>query len=134
MWVQNRITGVWDKDTVVLGQRNGGASFSIYFPDSEKISCSNKQFLRMKKIGGEIPKIDEHRKIPISSPSPLANRVFPSFESHPLRRSEGIWQKSKVKKLDSVLHVRLMKDMAILHFNPEDVAKCNFVFPDEWQQ
>ncbi len=25
VWVQNRITGVWDKDAVVLGQRNGGA-------------------------------------------------------------------------------------------------------------
>ncbi len=38
VWVKNRITGVWDKDTVVLGQRNGGASFSIYFPVSEKIN------------------------------------------------------------------------------------------------
>ena len=42
VWVQNRITGVWDKDTVVLGQCNGGASFSIYFPESDKISWRNE--------------------------------------------------------------------------------------------
>ncbi len=70
VWVQNQITGVWDKDRVVLGQQNGGASFSIYFPDSEKISWRNERFLRMKKRGGEIPKSHEHKKIPTLPPSP----------------------------------------------------------------
>ena len=47
VWVQNRITGVWDKDAVVLGQRNGGASFSLYFPDSKKVSWRDERFLHM---------------------------------------------------------------------------------------
>ncbi len=33
VWVRNRITGFWAKDAVVLRQRNGGASFSIYLPE-----------------------------------------------------------------------------------------------------
>ena len=41
----------------------GGASFSIYFPDSEEISWRNEHFLRMKKSGGEIRESDESRKI-----------------------------------------------------------------------
>ena len=32
----------------MLRQRNGGASFSIYFPDSEKISWRNERFFRIK--------------------------------------------------------------------------------------
>ncbi len=51
VWVQNCITGIWDKDAVVLGQRNGGASFSIYFPESKKISWRYERFLCMKKSG-----------------------------------------------------------------------------------
>ncbi len=45
----------------------------------------------MKKSGGKIPESDEKRKIvPNASSSPLADRVFPSFDSHPLCRSEQI--------------------------------------------
>ena len=88
----------------------------------------------MKKSGGEIPKSDEHRKIPNSSPSPPADRVSPSFDSHLLRRSERIWQKNRVNKLDSVLYVQFAKDMTIFHFDPEDVVKCNFAFPDGWRR
>ncbi len=37
VWVQNRITGAWDRDAVVLGKHNGSASFSLFFPDTEQI-------------------------------------------------------------------------------------------------
>ncbi len=133
VWVQNRITGAWDKDAVVLGQLNGDASFSIYFPDSEKVSWRNERFLQLKKSGGEIPESDEQRKsVPNASSYPSTDRVSPSFDSHSLRRSERIRQKNKVNKLDGI-HVRFVKNVTIFHFNPEDV-KCNFVFPDGWQQ
>ena len=112
----------------------GGASFSIYFPDSEKISWRNKRFLRMKKSGGESPKSDEHRKIANSPPSPKTNRVSASFDSHPLRRSEQIRQKNKVNKLDDVYYsVRFAKEVTIFHFDPKDIVKCNFIFPDGWR-
>ncbi len=96
VWVQNLTTGVWDKDLVVLGQRNRGSSFSIYFPDSQKISWRNERFLRIKKSGGEIPESDERRKSANSPPSPPTDRVSPSFDSHPLHRSERVRQKNKV--------------------------------------
>ncbi len=135
VWVQNRITGVWDKDAIVLGQRNGGASFSIYFPESEKISWRNERFLRMKKSGGETPQSDEHRKIANSPPPLPTDRVSPSFDPHPLRRSERIRQKNKVNKLDGVIRrVRFAKEVTIFHFDPDDVVKCNFVFPDGRRQ
>ncbi len=101
VWVQNQITGAWDKDAVVLGEWNGGASFSLYFTDSEKVSWRIERFLRLKKSGGEIPESDEQRKIVPNVSSPLADRVSsPPFDSHPLRHSERIRQKNKVNKLD----------------------------------
>ena len=44
VWVQNWITGL-GQGHGCAGQRNGSALFSIYFPDSEKISWRNKRFL-----------------------------------------------------------------------------------------
>ncbi len=81
VWVQNWITGVWDKDAVVLGQHNDGASFSIYFPDSEKISWRNERFLLMRKSGGGIPKCHEHRKIANSPPTDFSVIRLPPFSS-----------------------------------------------------
>ncbi len=135
VWVQNRITGVWDKDAVVLGQRNGGASISIYFPDSEKISRRNVRFLLLKKSAGEIPESDEGREFANSPPSSPIDRVSSSFDSHPLRRNERIRQKNKVNKLEGIYYsVRFAKEVTVFHFDSEDVVKCNFVFPDGWRQ
>ncbi len=78
-------------------------------PTLEKISRRNNRFLRMKKSRGEIPKSDEQSKIPNSSPSPLTDRVSPSFDPHTLCRSEWIRQKNKVNKLSGALHVRFTK-------------------------
>ncbi len=135
LWVQNRITGVWDKEAIVLGQSNGGASFSIYFPDSEKISWRNQRFLRMKKSRGEIPESDEHTKIANSSLSHPTDCVSPSCDSHPLRHSERIRQKNNVNNLDGVYYsVQFAKDVTIFHFDPNDVVKCNLIFPDGRRQ
>ncbi len=109
VWLQNRITGAWDKDAVVLGQRNGGASFSLYFPDSEKVSLRNERYLGLKKSGGEVPESDEQRKSTPNASSSQSDCVSPSFDSHPLCGSERSRQKIKVNKLDGVLHVRFAK-------------------------
>ncbi len=63
VWVQNRVTGAWDRDAAVLGKHNGGASFSLFFPDTEQLLRQNERFLRLKKSVGETPKSDEQRRI-----------------------------------------------------------------------
>ncbi len=93
--------------------------------------------MTLKKSGGEIPERDEQRKsVPNVSSSPLTDPVSPSFDSHPLCFSEHerIRHKKKVNKLDGALHVPFVKDVTVFHFDPEDVVKCNFVFPDGWRQ
>ncbi len=49
VWVQNRITGSWDTDVVLLGQQIGGALLSFFFPNSKKVSWRIERFLRLKK-------------------------------------------------------------------------------------
>ncbi len=74
-------------------------------------------------------------KLLIRPPSPPTDRVSPSFDSNPLRRSERIWQKNKVNKLDGVYYsVCFAKEVTIFQFDPEDIVTCNFVFLDGWQQ
>ncbi len=89
----------------------------------------------MKKSGGETFQSDEHRKFANSPPPLPTDRVSPSFDPHPLRRSERIHQKNKVNTLDGVNHkVRFAKEVTIFHFDPDDVVKCNYVFPDRRRQ
>ncbi len=74
----------------MLGKHNGGASFSLFFPDTEQLSRRNERFLRLKKSVGETPKSDEQRNIASNtSHFPSTDRVYPSFDSHHPHRSEA---------------------------------------------
>ncbi len=123
VWVQNRITRAWDRDTVVLGKHNGCASFSLFFTDTEQLSRQNEIFLRLKKSVGEIPKSDEQRGIASNvSHFPSTDCVSPSFNPHPHCQSERIRQKHNVKKLSGNLHVCFQKEQTIFHFDLTNIA------------
>ncbi len=107
VWVQNCITGTWDSLAHMLGQQGGGASFYLFFLDTEGISLQNECFLHLRKKLGEEPKSDEQRRIEFNSPFPFTDP--PSFDPHPLRHCDRLLQKQKQRKQNLTLSARESK-------------------------
>jgi len=100
VWVQNRITGAWDDEAWVLSRADSGASYTLFFPSSEKISRRNERFLRHKKPsgGGERGARDAD-SADSDAPNVSISHADPeSFDPIPLRRSDRLRQRRSILK------------------------------------